>query len=313
MVLEQLAIFLVSSLLLVKSASYAVRSASKLAIHMKFSEFFVAFFIAGLISIMPELFIGINSALEGAPAIGLGTVIGSNIADLTIVMGIVALAGRRIGVDPKMMKNAFGFIIVTSLPALLMLDGTISRDDGIILIFAFIVHMTNVARSEGIRIFAHRKKAAGNGLWKHSALFVLSMILLFVSSFYIVESAVQISRAFMIPSIIIGLFLVSIGTTLPELTFSLRAVLSKHKEIALGDILGNVAMDCTLSIGIIALISPISSNFSAFATSLLFMILAALLLVTFMRDGKITWQESFAMFFVYAMFAALELKTFLAA
>lgn len=307
MLLENLAVFLLGSLVLVKSGSYAVKSVSEIAKHFRFSEFFIAFVLAGFISILPELFIGVNSALIGEPAVGLGTIIGSNIADMTIVIGLIALVGKQINVDKTIRKNNIYFIAVTSLPVLLMLDGELSRDDGLILVLAFFFYMSRLFRKE--KIFVKKKKDDYKVLTKDVFLFSLAMIALFISAHFIVEAAVQISLELLVPSIIIGLFLVSFGTTLPELTFSLRAVLARHKEIALGDVLGNVAIDSTFSIGVVALLGAVSTSFIVFATSMLFMVFSALLVITLLQNHKkITWEESFLLFFLYAMFVIIELK-----
>lgn len=307
MVLENIAVFILASLVLVKSASYSVKSVAEIARHFRFSEFFIAFAVAGFISIMPELFIGINSALAGTPAVGLGTIIGSNIADLTLVIGFIALIGRKLAADKQLIKNNIYFFAVTSLPVLFMLDGELSRDDGLVLVMAFMFYMSRMVKKEGI--FAKKRKDGLLFLARNLAVFVLSMAVLFAAAHFIVESAVNLSVEFLIPPIIIGLFLVSFGTTLPELTFSLRAVMARHKEIALGDIMGNVAIDSTFSIGVVALIRPISTSFIVFATSALFMVFSALLVVTLLQNHrKITWEESFLLFFLYAMFMIIELK-----
>ncbi len=307
MLLENLAVFLLGSLVLVKSGSYAVKSVSEIAKHFRFSNFFIAFVLAGFISIMPELFIGINSALIGDPAVGLGTIIGSNIADMTIVIGLIALVGKKINADKTIRKNNIYFLAVTSLPVLLMLDGELSRDDGLILVLAFFFYISKLFKKE--KMFVKKKKSGQKMLVKNVSIFVLAMAVLFVSAHYIVEAAVQISLELLVPSIIIGLFLVSFGTTLPELTFSLRAVLARHKEIALGDVLGNVAIDSTFSIGIVALLGAVSTSFIVFATSMLFMVFSAMLVITLLQNHKkITWEESFLLFFLYAMFVIIELK-----
>ncbi len=303
-------ILLIAILALVKSASYAVKSIINVAKYFRMSEFFITFFIAGLISIAPELFIGINSALVGATDIGLGTLIGSNIADLTIIVGVVALVGRKIPISQSIIKNDLHFLAATSAPVLLLLDGSLSRMDGLFLVLIFLVYMYYSFRNE--KVFSNAPKKEKEFFVKNLAVFIFSMSVLFVSSHFIVSSALELFDALYIPPIIAGLFLISIGTTLPELTFSLKAVLAKHKQIALGDILGNVAIDSTLSIGIIALISPITTNFTVFAISALFMSFAALLVVTLFTSGKkITWNERFLLFFLYALFVIIHLKNIL--
>jgi len=306
MVLESIAIFIIASLVLVKSASYAVRSISSLARYLHFSAFFAAFVLAGFISTFPELFIGINAALLGEPLVGVGTIIGTNIADLTIALGIIVLVGRKISVDKVTMRNNLYFVVVTSLPVLLMIDGALTTDDGILLVVVSLLYIWSILRRE--KIFGKDTKKNGRAIGVSLATFVLASVLLFVSAHYMVESGVALAGIFGVPLVLVGLIVLALGSILPELTFSLRAVLAKHKEIALGDLLGNVAIDSTFSIGIVALIAPIRSELAILAVSALFMILAALVVGTLLVAGRrLTWQESFLLFYLYAMFLIVEL------
>lgn len=306
MVIENILIFLAASIVLVKSASYAVRSIAKIADHIRFSQFFAAFVLAGFVSIFPELFIGINAALIGIPAVGVGTIIGSNVADMTLLVGIIALVGRKINVGKKTISNNAYFVIITALPILLMIDGNLTRDDGLVLILAFLFYLSTIIKKE--KIFSGKKKRNKKAIGKHTVIFLISMLLLFLSAHYMLESGINIAKEFSLPVILVGLLVIALGTTLPEFTFSLRAVLAKHKEIALGDLLGNVAIDSTFTIGVVALISPVVNNFSPIIVSALFMILGALVVTTLMRAGKkITWQESFLLVFIYAMFIIIEI------
>ncbi|MBI4019487.1 MAG: sodium:calcium antiporter [Candidatus Aenigmarchaeota archaeon] len=307
MIFENATLFFISIVIVIKSAGYATKYIIDIAKHLRLSEFFVTFVIAGVISIMPELFIGINSAIAGSSAIGIGTLIGSNIADLTLVIGIIALAGKKIMVNSSITRNNNAFLAVTALPVLFMLDGQLSRDDGIILVVAFLFYMSQLIKKE--KIFSkHDSKDVISAL-KSMMFFIACLAVLFVSAHFVVESVVGISHELLIPSVVIGMFLVAFGTTMPEMAFSLKAVLAKHKDIALGNVLGNVAADCTLSMGIVAIIAPVETAFSAFATSMLFMVFSALLVVTLLQDGKkITSNDSFLLFFLYIVFALIELR-----
>ena len=271
---------------------------------LRISDFFIAFAIAGLISVTPELFIGIDSAFAGTPEIGIGTLIGSNIADLTIVIGVIVLVGSKIKADKSILKNNLAFLILTGMPAVFMLDGYLSRDDGLILITIFLIYMGSALRQERIRGKGPINKKS---VAKDILIFAVSMALLFAAAHLMVSSAVEIAGAVYLPPVVIALFLVSVGTTLPELTFSLRAVMAKHKEIAFGDILGNVAIDSTLSIGIVALISPVETG-TAFTLSMFFMIFSALVISGMLgRQKMINWKEGLLLFGIYAVFAFIEL------
>ncbi len=306
MVLEAALIFLAASIVLVKSASYGVRSVSKLAGHLHFSHYFIAFVIAGFVSALPEMFIGINSALIGMPAVGLGTLIGSNIADMTLVLGIVVLVGRKINVDRKTINNSAYFVAIAALPVILMLDGNLSRDDGLLLVIVFFVYLWTMIKKE--KTMVKKDKRNRKEIAKHAALFLLAMVVLFISAHYMVESGISIAVAFEMPALLIGLIVIALGTCLPELTFSLRAALGKHKEIALGDLMGNVVVDSTLSMGIVALIYPVTNNFVLVISGAMFMILSVLVVVTLIKAGKkLMWQEAFLLFFIYAMFVVIEI------
>src|SRR3989338_694406 len=143
MVYLTLILFLISCLVLVASGGYLVKLIVKIASYLKLSEFVVAFIIMAFATSIPELFVGINSAIGGNPALSLGNVIGSNIADLTLVIGIAALLGR--GIKPKnfRIKKDSLFMFLTALVpvALMIFDQTLSRTDGVILISIFIIYI----------------------------------------------------------------------------------------------------------------------------------------------------------------------------
>jgi cation:H+ antiporter len=306
MVLVPALIFLGASIVLVKSASYGVKSVSKLAEEMRFSRYFIAFVIAGLVSTLPELFIGINSALIGMPSVGLRTLIGSNITDMTLVLGLVVLVGRKMPVDRKTISNSVYFVAVAALPIILMLDGNLSRDDGLLLVMVFFVYLYIMIKKE--KAFVNKEKRKKKKIAKHLIFFVISIVALFVSAHYMVQAGISIATEFAMPALLIGLIVISLGTSLPELTFSLRAAIGKHKEIALGDLMGNVVVDSTLSMGIVAIIYPITNNFVMVISGAMFMILSVLVVVTLIKAGrKLLWQEAFLLLFIYAMFIAIEL------
>jgi len=107
----------------------------------------------------------------------------------------------------------------------------------------------------------------------------------------------------MVPSILIGLFMISIGTTLPELTFESRAVLSKHRYMALGDLIGSVVVNSTLVLGVTSIIQPIVADFLLFLSSASFMIVISFLFMTFVEsEKKITIQEGLALILLYTLF-----------
>ena len=309
MLLISLVLFLISCLVLVVSGGYLVKLLIRISSYLKLSEFVVAFIIMAFSTSIPELFVGINSAVSGNPALSLGNVIGSNIADLTLVIGIAALLGRGIKVKNPFIKkdSLFMFLIALAPIALMIFDHTLSRIDGAILILIFIIYILYLVKER--REF--KKEFNENGK-KHFVinivLFVFCLSILFFSAHFVVRYATQLAIELTLPSILIGLFFVAIGTSLPELVFETRAVLAKKGDLAVGDAMGSVVCNSTLILGVTAIISPITNSFILFLTSAIFMAIVIFLFMIFIRSKKgLSIIESVTLIILYILFILFEL------
>ncbi|MBW3019333.1 sodium:calcium antiporter [Candidatus Woesearchaeota archaeon] len=306
-----LGVFIASCLVLVFAGGLLVRSLAKLASFLRMSEFVLAFLLMAISTSIPELFVGISAALQGTPSIALGTVIGSNIADLTLVAGVAALLGRGLKLKSrKIRKDAYVMFGIALLPVVLMAIGKqLSRLDGAILLGVLGLYL--------IRLIVQKKKYHATfhdhvsrwGVLGYFIVFVASILLLYFSSRYVVDAGSALAFDLSLPAIFIGLFFIAIGTSLPELVFESRAVLKGSSEMALGDLIGSVVFNSTLVLGIVALISPITANVFLFMTSSFFMIVVCLLFAVFLESGKgITWKEGVVLLFMYVLFLIVELN-----
>ncbi|MFH0970648.1 MAG: hypothetical protein V1776_04290 [Candidatus Diapherotrites archaeon] len=299
-------VFLGASLILVKASSFAVKYVVGLAKAFHLTEFMAAFVLAGFVSILPEFFIGVNAALDGFTDAGIGTLIGNNLVDLTLVIGIVAILGRELSTSRYDRMSTIPFIVMMALPFGLMLDGLLSFIDGLLLITAAILYFAWLISREEVQ--SAKKPIVWKQLLVPLSGFGLMMLIIFLSSKYVVESAVSLSTIFGIPEVFAGLFIISVGASLPELTFSVQAVLSRHKSIALGDILGNVALDATFSIGVMAIIRPIPIQFPTIGVSALIMVFAALMLTTYLdNDHKLNTRDGIALIGLFIVFVVVQL------
>jgi len=292
---------------LVYSSIWIVRSLTKIAIFLKVSEFAIAFILMAFATSLPELFVGIMSAVSGKVTLSLGNLIGANIANITLVIGIPVLLAKGLRVESKVaQKDTFHMFLVMILPLLLMLDQVLSRLDGIILIGVFILYLIKLWRSKEI----FEKKADNvkfTQFFNNLVIFFLAFIVLILSSRFVVKFAGNLAADSNLPIILIGLLLVAVGTTLPELTFGIIAVLSKHKDMALGNILGSMVVNVTLILGLVSLISPINVGFTFALTSAFYMIIAAFLFLTFVHsERKVNWQEGIALILLYIFFVIMQ-------
>ncbi|PIN75651.1 hypothetical protein COV18_02280 [Candidatus Woesearchaeota archaeon CG10_big_fil_rev_8_21_14_0_10_37_12] len=309
--LINLSVFIGACLLLIIAGSLVVRSLVRLAEFLKVNEFLFSFIIAGLATSLPELFIGINAALIAQPAIALGTIIGSNIADITLVVGIATLLGQGLKVKSKIVvRDAYLMFFIVSLVVILMFVGKeLSRLDGIILLVVLFVYL----------YFMIKKKEAYTATvsepikrWRvigYVMLFLLALPVLFFSASIVVVSGTQLALDALLPPIFVGLFFIAIGTSLPELVVQIRAVFSGHPSIALGNIIGSVIWNSTLILGVVAIISPITGNLFLFLTSSLFMVIVCLLFAVLVDHGRrLTWKEGLVLLLMYVLFIIVELS-----
>ncbi|OGJ17348.1 hypothetical protein A3K74_01860 [Candidatus Pacearchaeota archaeon RBG_13_33_26] len=260
MIIINLILSLVFLVILIKCADYSMLYSSRLAKNLHLSEFVVSFFIIAIISTLPEATISIISAFNGEPQLGLGTLLGAKIADLTLVLGIAVLfSSGGIKVKSKILQNNFLYLFLLLFPLILGFDGEFSRIDGIILVL--------VGISFFIKIIIDRKKfrkkfnnIKRGSFLKNSVLLTLSLAALLIGAFFAVKFATNFAYEAKVPEILIGITILALGTCLPELFFSIKAARSNRDELVLGDLLGTVITDATIILGIVALICPFTYN-----------------------------------------------------
>jgi len=309
MLLLNLLIFLASIGLLILSGSILVKSLTKLASFLKVSQFALSFILMALATSLPELGVGIVSAINKIPNLALGTVIGSNIADLTIVIGVAVLLSKRIKVEPQSVRtDSFIMFFISLLPIVLFLLGNgLSRIDGAILVLVFIAYSYWIIkeREKFRKQTKNRIKRYESIL--HTVLFIFGVGLLYLSSELVVKYGKLISLDLGLKEIMIGLFLVAFGTSLPEIVFEVSSAIKGYSDMALGNIMGSVVCNSTLVLGVASLIFPITANFLLFLTSAIFMVIITFLFVAFVNSGKeLTWLEGLSLLMLYGFFIMVE-------
>ena len=307
--LTNLALFILFALAIVISGGLLVKSLLKISSFLRLTEFVVAFIIMALSTSLPELFVGITSALADKSAISLGTVIGSNIADLTLVIGIAIILAKKIRIKSKFIKrDTWWMLLFALLPMVLMfLGNSMSRIDGLILIGVFGI-FSYITVKQKREFEAKMENNTGRlEILGYFFLFVFSLGLLFFSSSQVVKYGSLLAIDLTLPTIFIGLFFIALGTSLPELVFGSKAALAKHPELALGDVIGAVVVNSTLVLGVTAVISPITADIFLFLISAVFMMVICFLFVVFVQSSRIGWLHGLALVLIYIMFLIMEL------
>ena len=309
MVYINLIFFLISIVLLVIAGSLLVRSASNISRFLRMPEFIVGFVLMAIATSIPELFVGITSALNKNPALALGTVIGSNIANLTLVAGISILLVRKVKIQTKESKiDSLVMVGISILPLILMIIGRqLSRLDGIILLAVFILYFNHVLK----RRKAYTKefedhRIARKAVIFYSFLFIFSIALLFFSADWTVKFGSGLAFDLNFPPILIGLFLIALGTSLPELVFGAKSMLTGHSEMSVGNLIGSNIANVSLVLGITALIHPIQADFILFLTSAIYMVVVSLIFTAFVESKRFTTIAGISLVFMYVFFLLIE-------
>ena len=301
--------FVLSCIVMVFAGTFLIKNLTKIARFLLITEFAAAFIIMAVATSLPELFIGITSALAKNPALSFGNVMGANILNLTLVTGIIILVARKIEIkSKKIRKDAFFTSLIILLPIILFLIGNkLSRYDGAILLAVFFIY--------SYRLIKQRKKfkkkledrVKRKEIVLTTFLFILFLFVLFFSAKFVVHYASLLVFDLKLPAIMIGLFLVSFGTTLPELIFGVRAAQLKHADMSLGDQLGTMIANSTLVLGVAALIYPIEVAFAPFMISAIFLFVTGFLFVTFVESGrKLDTREGISLILLYIFFVIIE-------
>lgn len=306
-------LFLISVYALVKSGAVAVKKLVAISRYLRISEYVLAFILMALATSLPEFFVGINSALSKTPILSLGNIIGSNIVNLSFILGAVVIVARGIKIKSKIAKrDAWIVFFISALPILLLIDKGLSRIDGIILLLVFVWYLSRVLRNKEafkkrmnhmVRDVDHFRKFIRNFL-----VFILAITVLLISAWGTVKAATLIAEGIALPLALIGLILVAIGTSLPELVFGIKAVVTKHEGMNLGNLLGSTVINSTFILGITALICPIKiENFNMILTGGIFMIFTILLANFFIATReKISWKEGTILIMLYMVFLVVE-------
>lgn len=288
-----------------QGANLATKYSAKFAENFRISKYVVGFIVVAFISILPETLISINSAFQGIPSFGLGTLLGSNVADLTLIFALLIIfSGRGIKIESKILKQTTIYPLFLLSPIILGLNGYFSRFDGLILVLVGIVFYYMIFKN-GIDVSDVLKKEGDK--FKNFLFLIFAISLLLLGSYFTVSSATNLADFLNINPILIGMLVVSLGTTMPEFFFSLKSLKKQDDDLAIGDILGSVLADATIVIGILALINPFYFPVKIIYVTGVVMFFSSLILLLCMRSGKIvSKKEGYFLLFFWMCYAILE-------
>jgi len=277
-------------ILLFVGAEGLIRGSSNLAIKMGITPLVVGLTVVAFGTSTPELVVSLKAALIGNSSISLGNVVGSNIANIALILGVAALI-RPLDVHAKVIMREIPIMIgISVLLLLLLIDGELGFFDGLVFVFGIVIYtVVNVmmARKEkNSEVDTEFKEGLKSKLGIRISIILMigGLGLLIVGANLFVQSAVAIAKMFNISDAIIGLTIVAVGTSLPELITSIVAAYKKESDIAIGNVVGSNIFNILGILGITALIIPISSVGISYI-DLVVMVFTAIILFPLCRSG----------------------------
>jgi cation:H+ antiporter len=308
-------IFLICCGLLYFSGEWVIGGLMRIARFFALKEFVVAFFIMAFAASLPNLFVGILSALNKIPELSFGDIVGGNVVDLTLAIGLAGFFARAgLSAESRTVQTTSIFTIIAAiLPLALILDRYLSRIDGILLLILFVIYNWWLfsKKERFAKIYNHEVAALKEvkAFFKDLGKAIIGTVLLIIAAYGIVKSAGFFAFSLGASLGLIGVLIVGVGNALPETYFAVVSAKKGETWMILGDLMGAVIVAATLVLGIVALICPIRiTDFSPFAVGRFFLIISALFFFLFVRTGrKITKSEAVLLFLLYVAFFITEI------
>lgn len=303
-------ILLVALVAIIWSADTLVAGSVDIARRYNVSNFVIGAVIVGIGTSCPELFVSSLGAWNGQVDVAIGNVVGSNILNVFLILGLTALISP---VEAPLKNRRFELPFCVAVSAVLLLlafnffDGSapqINRIDGLVLLALFLIFMYMSFRrdrksAEAVEE-AKSEESKPTNMWLATAKVVGGLVLLITSCHFFVESAITVAKSWGVSEAFISITLIACGTSLPELAASLAAALKRNTQLALGNIIGSNIFNITFILGVSSQVSPLAGG-GITMVDYLVMILASIMPLLLVRKGRLSRVAGAVMF---AMFVA---------
>jgi len=301
-------LMLVGFVLLVVGGDFLVRASVALSLKFNISKMVIGLTVVSFATSLPELLVSLNAALNGSPSIAINNVVGSNVANIGLVLGITALIGA-IYVDKTFYKLNWPVLMLFSLALYYFLsnDNQLAALEGAVLFVALILFVIIVLKTSKLT----EKDDSIDVLslvstFKITVWLLIGGISLYFGSDWLVKGAVVIAKEIGVSEAVISVSIIAVGTSIPELAASVMAVVRNEKSISLGNLIGSNIFNIGSVLGLTAMVKPIVVDDPLIVSrDLIWMLIFAAILLPFsliLKRNEIRKTEGFALVFVYGVF-----------
>jgi len=278
------------------------------------SEFFVGLVILSVGSDLPEIAVAVDAGIKGlvgqdASGVVVGTTIGSVITQIGFVLGVSAILSWLTLPRSFVLKHGSVLLASTLLLFLVAFDGQVSRIEGLILITFYVVYV--IVLMYGAEPPKHEHGAIAHGGFRSWTLLLVGLMTVILGSEFTVRSVVNIAQTFQVSEVVISVLIIGLGTSLPELSISVSAVLKRRTQLSVGNIIGSNILDTLLPLGIAAVISTVrfDRDLLGFDLPYVFFLSLVVLGLFFTRKG-IGRREGLFILLLYGIYVGIKLQQF---
>jgi cation:H+ antiporter len=302
-----LLIFAVSLVVLASASHFTIKSIEELIALTGLSEASAGFVILAVMTSTPEIIVALFSVLQGSPGISIGDILGSNVFNVGAVLGILGMLGFLKTCCTDLLVELTDMLFITSLiPLLLVIFKVASPIIGVVLLGIFSVNIYFMAKKRTPIVKTNNSAAVGKRSRKTVAtMLILSFAGVIMAARLVVSSGIDIALILGAPPILIGVKVVAIGTSLPELTLDFAAVRRGRVQLAIGDIIGSNLTNLTLVLGLVLLTSPFAVDMTIFTEILPFLLITTIIFWRFLTRGGVSQVGGIVLIMIYILFQAI--------
>lgn len=304
-ILLQLLLLVVGFVMLIKGADWFVEGASKIADRFGIPQLVIGLTIVAMGTSLPEAAVSISAAVQGSAEITIGNVMGSNILNVLIILGLTSVV-RTISVQKSTVYYEIPFVIIVTavLAGVGLMDNRVSRLEGVLLWVFFIAYMLYllVMAKKGAPMEDVPEAGKNESLLKLIFFVIFGAAIIVFGSDITVDAATKIATAFGMSERFIGLTIVALGTSLPELVTSVTAAIKGKADIAVGNIVGSNIFNVLFVVGTTALITPVTYAAGFTVDSIVAIVSVVLLFLCVIKGKKLTRTGGIIMLVGYAAY-----------
>ena len=299
-------IFIVALAVLIWGADVLIVQSEKIAKQFKISEYVIGATLVALGTSLPEMAASMTASINNKPEIAVANVIGSNIFNITLVLAAVFLVAKKVNPHRDFFAKDSSWALFPVLIFILMvLDGTFSRFDGFLLVLLMVAYILFLLKAGKDILIEEDDKDEEDEVFtwsKVGGLTILGLALVIVGASYTITSASAIAQASGVSEWIIGIIMISIGTSMPELVVSLTAARKGKADMAIGAIIGSNMANTTMVLGGAALVNDITIDPSKYMFDISTMLVATLMLVFITANKMYTKPAGIVLLIALALF-----------